>query len=534
MRCNLLLAGVVTGLISSTSASILTKVGTVRESSISIDRRDTLAYTAHTIDQPIDHFPNDPAYAPHTNATFKQRYWYDAKYYKPGGPVYLYIGGETNGQNRFSNLQTGIIQILMEATNGLGIILENRYYGQSWPFNTSTTDNLAYLTNQQNLIPAVADNAYFAQHVSLPGLNASITAPDTKWILYGGSLAGGQTALSVKIYPDVLFGGIAASAPVKTVVGYPEWYNPIQRLAPQDCISSINGIIDKFDALVAVNNTRAIREFKSLFGLEALTDNRDFAMTIAFPLGGPMNYPTGTWQELNWNPLYSSNDFWDFCSNITNVDAPKTVIEIDYALSNYTGGEPWTNLGNYANYIKSVLIPLCDGEPIDSTSCFGTQNETYYADVTNGAGRSYLYTACLELGAYQAAPETGPSLLSRVVQPDYTQQWCNWAFPPGEYNSIPPVVNLTIWNQYGGYNFSADRLAFIDGDNDVWLDLCHHSHYAPSPRVSSDLHPEFLISGAGHHWDSYGILDVAAEPLFIQQAHLWEIRTVKKWLKAGW
>lgn len=47
-------------------------------------------------------------------------------------------------------------------------------------------------------VPAVADNAYFAQHVSLPGFNASITAPNTKWILYGGSLAGGQTALSVK------------------------------------------------------------------------------------------------------------------------------------------------------------------------------------------------------------------------------------------------------------------------------------------------------------------------------------------------
>lgn len=43
-----------------------------------------------------------------------------------------------------------VIQILMEATNGLGIILENRYYGESWPFNTSTTDQLAYLTNQQS------------------------------------------------------------------------------------------------------------------------------------------------------------------------------------------------------------------------------------------------------------------------------------------------------------------------------------------------------------------------------------------------
>lgn len=60
-------------------------------------------------------------------------------------------------------------------------------------------------------------------------------------------------------------------------------YKPIQRLGPQDCISSINGIIEKFDALVDANNTDAIKEFKSLFGLEALTDIRDFAMTIAFP-----------------------------------------------------------------------------------------------------------------------------------------------------------------------------------------------------------------------------------------------------------
>lgn len=38
----------------------------------------------------------------------------------------------------------------MEATNGLGIILENRYYGGSYPFNSSTTDELAYLTTEQS------------------------------------------------------------------------------------------------------------------------------------------------------------------------------------------------------------------------------------------------------------------------------------------------------------------------------------------------------------------------------------------------
>lgn len=66
---------------------------------------------------------------------------------------------------------------------------------------------------------------------------------------------------------------------------------------------------------------------------------------------------------------------------------------------------------------------------------------------------------------------------------------------------------------------------------DPWLDICVHAKYAP-PRESTDLRPAYLIAGAGHHWDSYGILDVPAEPQFIQHTHLFEIRTVKKWLKA--
>ena len=44
-----------------------------------------------------------------------------------------------------------VIQILMEATNGLGVILENRYYGESYPLENSTTDNLRYLTTEQSL-----------------------------------------------------------------------------------------------------------------------------------------------------------------------------------------------------------------------------------------------------------------------------------------------------------------------------------------------------------------------------------------------
>ena len=113
-------------------------------------RQSSKVYPNHTIDQVIDHFPNSARYEPHPNGTFKQRYVFDTTYYKPGGPVLLYIGGETDLESRFENLETGIIQILMKATNGLGVILENRYYGDSNPFATLTTDQLAFLTTEQS------------------------------------------------------------------------------------------------------------------------------------------------------------------------------------------------------------------------------------------------------------------------------------------------------------------------------------------------------------------------------------------------
>lgn len=316
-------------------------------------------------------------------------------------------------------------------------------------------------------------------------------------------------------------------------------YDPYQKFAPQDCIGSLNAIVDKIDQVLAHGNASQIIHLKSLFGLEALKDNRDFAATIAFPLGGPTFYPTNTWQELNWDPAQGSSDVFLFCNNITNADSPHNITQLDYALAPYTNGEPWTNLGNYATYIKNYIVPMCpDASLIDTTTpgCFSTQNQTYWSDIANTNDRAYIYSTCTEAGIYQSARLYGPTLLSRVVQRDYTQQWCTWSFPPGQHNSIPSTPDLDQINKYGGYSVIADRLAHIDGDQDVWLDLCYHSTYAPPRRTlsSKDAYvqrPEMLITGAGHHWDSYGIKDVGAEPQFIREAHRWEVRIVKEWLR---
>lgn len=53
--------------------------------------------------------------------------------------------------------------------------------------------------------------------------------------------------------------------------------------------------------------------------------------------------------------------------------------------------------------------------------CFNTQNQIFYVDISNSTTRSYLYSTCIEQGAYQIVSATGPSLISRVLQVNYTQ-----------------------------------------------------------------------------------------------------------------
>jgi len=81
-------------------------------------------FSAETFTQPLDHFYNS------TDATFLQRFWVNSRHYKPrpGAPVIVIDGGETNGEDRLPFLDTGIADILARATGGVGVVLEHRYY----------------------------------------------------------------------------------------------------------------------------------------------------------------------------------------------------------------------------------------------------------------------------------------------------------------------------------------------------------------------------------------------------------------------
>lgn len=254
-------------------------------------------YPAHNFSVPIDHFHNETKYEPHSNGTFPLRYWFDATYYEPGGPVIVLQSGETSGTDRLPYLQKGIVYQLSKATHGIGVILEHRYYGTSFPTPDLSTKNLRFLTTQQ----ALADEAYFAMNIKFPGLehHGDLTSRTTAWISYGGSYAGAFSAFLRLQYPDVFWGAISSSGVTKAIWDYWAYYRTITEKGPQDCIKTQQALVHAmvrsveyaFDLamwLIYVqdniwlkkNDTALPKLLKTTFGFGNLTYDNDFAHVL--------------------------------------------------------------------------------------------------------------------------------------------------------------------------------------------------------------------------------------------------------------
>lgn len=106
---------------------------------ITVHATNAATFPQFNFTQPLDHFTD-------TGFTFNQRYWVSNRYYKPGGPVIVLDSGESSGIGRLPYMDTGIVDILTQATGGLGVVLEHRYYGSSIPVQNFTTDSMRLIS----------------------------------------------------------------------------------------------------------------------------------------------------------------------------------------------------------------------------------------------------------------------------------------------------------------------------------------------------------------------------------------------------
>ncbi|KAI0757595.1 peptidase S28 [Daedaleopsis nitida] len=483
------------------------KHGALERTTSSLAKRQSATFPQYTFTQPLDHFSD-------TGFTFEQHYWVSDRHYQPGGPVIVFETGESSGTSRIPVLDTGIINILANATNGLGVILEHRYYGKSVPVQNFTTDSLRWLSNEQ----AAADSANFLANVKFPNISADLTAPGTPWIYYGGSYGGARAAHMRVLYPDLVYGAISSSGVTHATVVDWRYFDIIRQHAPADCMEQVVKAIDEVDRLLERNATRDA--IKAVFGLNGISYDPDFASLLSSPLGG--------WQDTNWDPAINSSSIGRFCTALGVPDEATVQTVQRITVSNATF--------NYAKYINGSFSSSCPADKEDQDQCFGsiTDPEFYSQTDLSQTWRIWNFQVCTQWGFLMTPPPDPkrPRLISKLVTKEYASLTCKLSYPPGEHFTVPEWPDVESVNKLGGYNIAADRLAIIDGEADPWRGDCPHSPDPRAhPRPDTTLRPFKLIPSAVHHWDENGLADFGAEPAFIREIQQQEIGFVKAWLK---
>ncbi|KAL2376733.1 hypothetical protein RJZ90_007293 [Blastomyces dermatitidis] len=507
---------------------------TVSTPSTESDKDDlTARYPVHKIKIPIDHFRSDPRYEPHTEEKFDVRYWFDASHYKKGGPIIVLHGGETNGEGRLPFLQKGIVKILSEATNGLGVILEHRYYGESFPTANLSTESLRFLTTEQ----ALADSAYFAQNVVFEGFeDVDLTAKggNAPWIIYGGSYAGAQVAFLRVEYPDIFWGAISSSGVPKAIYDFWEYFEPVRKYGPPECISTTQKFVDMVDKIIiGLNDSEKTKRLKSLFGLGELTHHDDFVYSLAWGIS--------YWQSVNWDPAISTRKFDYYCGNLTadellydNGDKKEEAKELLTAGGYGKEADALANrLLNFAGFVYVDQVTGCERREQTLDECLGQHELPWFKNDSLALAdyRCWPYQVCTEWGYLQVGstvPKDQMPVISRLVDLEYASIMCRKAFDIHKPSDVDRV------NKYGGLDIEYDRLAFVDGEVDPWRPAGPHAEGA-RPRKNTINKPFILIEGAGHHWDENGLFpnettpDLPPKPVVKAQAE--EVKFVRRWVK---
>ncbi|KAM0322051.1 hypothetical protein ACHAQA_009794, partial [Verticillium albo-atrum] len=421
----------------------------------------------------------------------------------------------------------GIVAILAEATNGLGVILEHRYYGESYVTEDLSTESLRFLTTDQ----ALADTAYFAKNVVFPGYeDVDLTAPTTPWIIYGGSYAGAFVAILRKLYPDLFWGAISSSGVTAAVVDFWEYYEAARLYAPEGCAPATQKVTHVVDNILLGGDRDDILQLKTAFGLGNVTRDVNFASAIRGGIAGL--------QSVNWDPAISSPSFALYCGNMTSTEvlypatnALKQTIGEILTIGGYEDEieDLTVTMQNYIGYVNLTRVSSCRGRPQDS--CFGGRTD-YSPDDLAQTWRLWPYQVCTEWGYFQTGsgvPENQLPMISRLIDYNFTSTTCREAF------NIYEEPNVEIINKHGGFDFSYPRVAIIDGEADPWRAATPHKIGLDYP-ASTTSEPRLIIGGgAVHHWDENGIFKNETTchlpPHPVKEAQQFIVDFVKAWLE---
>lgn len=458
--------------------------------------------TIYYFDQLIDH--NRPELG-----TFQQRYMFTWEYYQKGGPIILSTPGETNAARFFTYLTNITVPgLIAQPNHGATVVLEHRFFGLSNPYPDLSSASFAVHTTDQ----AIEDFVYFAKNVHLPFPaeieDGSQVGPDRNpWILVGGSYAGALVSWTMVSHPGVFHAGYSSSGVVQAIDYYYGYFEPIRRNMPRNCSSDVELVIDYMDRTFKDGTKEEKDALKAKFGMSNVTHYDDVASTLRNQFW--------TWQSLT--PLSGGAVFYNFCDALEMKDGVAA------------GPEGWGlvhALDAWGKYETQYVATFCQDTPQDE--CLGTYDSTlaYWHDTkVDQSYRSWQWICCNEVGFWRdGAPEGSPSLVSRLITPQYDYRQCTYWFPEAFPTATAPKTYITN-AKYMGWDVNVDRLFFVNAKKDPWIEASVSSEY--NPRTSTERQPIYVLDNGYHCSDLVTRYNVAPDIKAVQDT---AVATFTRWI----
>ncbi|KAJ5618679.1 hypothetical protein N7528_006790 [Penicillium herquei] len=417
---------------------------------------------AEYVTLPIDHTDSSVG-------TYKNRYWVQDEYYEKGAPVFVYDVGESNAEST-AQLQLGnstsFFSSILQEHNGMGIVWEHRYYGDSLPFpitNNTPPEHFTYLNNEQ----ALADMPYFAQNFSRRAYHDVDLRPSaTPWVMVGGSYSGMRSAFTRNKYPETIFASYASSAPVQAQIDmsvyFDQVYDGMVFNGHLNCSRDIKAAMQYVDAELGKNESSAAAIKKLFFGEGAETNNNgDFTAALAGIFGYFQSYGLAG----------GEGSLGAFCEHLETDNETLTIAGSrgfapyrgsEYVVKRFASWPIFVELVNF-NY-DTNCEQLDEDQPL---SCV-LNPKSIDADTI-----SWTWQFCTEWGYFQSNNIGPHSLLSRYQSLEYVQYTCNRQFPEAvKMGLLPkhPLVQATN-NQTGGWSIRPSNVYWSGGQFDPWRTL---------------------------------------------------------------
>lgn len=428
--------------------------------------------------QALDHFD------PRNSAKWQQRYFTNDTFYRPGGPVFLMLGGEGPA----SPIDVGghfILNEYAQRFNALVLSIEHRFYGKSVPTRDLSNANLRFLNSEQ----ALADFAMFRQYIS-----EKLALPKTtKWVAFGGSYSGALSAWFRLKYPHLVDGSLATSAPVKAQLDFSEYNEVVQRslefFVGESCANRVREGTQAATNLLSSADGK--KQLQKLFNLcTPIETDDDIALFFENMEGTVAQIVQYNNDNNNYNHGMNINKMCDIF--LKGDDALAAYAEFNTVYNKLFGVDcTQTKYTEYVNQLKDVRT---------------------FPENDNAAGRSWTYQTCIEFGFYQTGSAANQPF-SKTVTLDWYLKQCRDIFNIDPFNKAEPLPNIEWTNTFYGSTGLADpKVILPNGSIDPW----HILGVLPETAVAHPGQLAVLINGTAHCADLYP--SSADDPLSLKDA----------------